>query len=175
MSKGVQLKDNTGEKVYPRPYYAVGDLYLTTNTTNPNLLFGGVWQLFGPGRCLVCVDTSQTEFNTVKKTGGAKTHTLTVDQMPAHDHPADDSAAGGHSHQVYVNGDTNFPLISYPGWSGGNSGQGFSVQGSYNGFRTYTGTDGVHDHNIYVYNRGGGQAHNNLQPFITCYVWLRTA
>ena len=22
---------------------------------------------------------------------------------------------------------------------------------------------------------GGGQAHNNLQPFYTCYIWLRTA
>lgn len=166
MSKGVQLKDNTGEKVYPRPYYAVGDLYLTTNTTNPNLLFGGVWQLFGPGRCLVCVDTSQTEFNTVKKTGGDKTVTLNINQIPAHSHSAWLNNGGGHQHSMW------FGAASSSSGSGGQCGVATSRWGQDNaGMST-----GDHDHGgISVANNGGSQAHNNLQPFITCYVWLRTA
>lgn len=68
--KAVYLKDKTGNKVVTVPYYRVGDLFLTTIATNPSSYLGGKWELFGPGRCLVCVDTSQTEFNSVKKIGG---------------------------------------------------------------------------------------------------------
>lgn len=142
MSKGVQLKDKSGEKVYPRPYYAVGDLYLTTNTTNPNLLFGGVWQLFGPGRCLVCVDTSQTEFNTVKKTGGTKTENITTNQITKA------------NSQMFIPTDVGSTAEGW--WRGEIKSYG---SGSYK-----IGEAGF-----------GGQSHNNLQPFITCYVWLRTA
>lgn len=41
-------------------------------STNPSEWFGGVWEVFATGRTLVGIDTSQTEFNTVMKTGGSK-------------------------------------------------------------------------------------------------------
>lgn len=49
-------------------------------------IYGGTWVAWGVGRVSVGVDTGQTEFNTVEKTGGAKTHTLTVAEMPSHLH-----------------------------------------------------------------------------------------
>lgn len=62
--------------------YPVGSIYITTDGNfNPNNGFGGTWSVFASGRTIVGVDTSQTEFNTVEKTGGSKymqkhTHTL---------------------------------------------------------------------------------------------------
>ena len=68
-------------KVYP-----IGSIYISYNSTNPETLFGGTWEAYGKGQTLVGIDTNQTEFNTVGKTGGEKTHTLTVDEMPIHNH-----------------------------------------------------------------------------------------
>lgn len=85
MGKTVRLKD-TGEKVNPLPGFPVGAIYLSVSNTNPREYFGGTWELIAQGRTLVGVDTNDTDFNTVKKTGGEKTHTLTVNEMPSHTH-----------------------------------------------------------------------------------------
>ena len=146
--KAVYLKDKTGNKVVTVPYYRVGDLFLTTIATNPSSYLGGKWELFGPGRCLVCVDTTQTEFNTVKKTGGSKSVTLNINQIPSHYHNMVD---GGRL--VY--------------WDSGLNQMGDL---NYNGNKPVQTT-----WNTRTANSGGGQAHNNLQPFITCYVWIRIA
>ena len=34
--------------------------------------YGGTWELLCPGKTLVCIDTSDIDFNKVKKTGGSK-------------------------------------------------------------------------------------------------------
>ncbi len=41
------------------------------------------------GRVPVGFDSTQTEFDAMGETGGAKTHTLTVSEMPSHSHTAD--------------------------------------------------------------------------------------
>lgn len=138
--KGVYLKKGN-TKVTVVPYYRVGDLFLTTIATNPSNFLGGTWELFGPGKCLVCVDVNDTDFNTVKKTGGEKTHKLTVNEMPKHRH------------------NTRY------GTSGSSS--------SYGSAFVYTGYDG--NNNAMMLDTGGDQPHNNVQPYITCYVWIRTA
>ena len=66
--------------------YPVGSIYLSVNATNPSVLFGGTWEQV-KGKFLVGVDSSDTDFNTSEKTGGEKTHKLTVDEMPSHNHP----------------------------------------------------------------------------------------
>ena len=38
------------------------------------------------GRCLVGVNTSDNDFKTPEKTGGEKTHKLTIAEMPSHSH-----------------------------------------------------------------------------------------
>ena len=55
--------------------YGVGDNSTTFNV--PNL----------KGRVPVGLDSTQTEFDTRGETGGAKTHTLTIAEMPSHNHP----------------------------------------------------------------------------------------
>lgn len=142
MSKSIQLRNKENEKMYPHPYYPVGSIYLSVNNTNPSKWFGGTWEQIAKGRTLVGVDTSQTEFNTVKKTGGEKTHKLTVDEIPAHSH-------------TIPNGD---------GQRNGDNGSDWQKQGwTVNTYGKVTGSV------------GGGKSHNNLQPYFTCYIWLRTA
>lgn len=148
MIKYGYLKDKQGNQCYPYPYYEVGDLYLTTNSENPNIRFGyGTWSLFGEGRTLVCVDTSDSNFNTVKKTGGEKLHTLTYAEMPTHNH--------------------NMYSLNNAGDGTITNGGGIIQDGSAP-YKTYYAKFAME-------NSGDGQAHNNLQPFITCYVWIRTA
>lgn len=152
--KAVYLKDNNNNKVVTVPYYRVGDLFLTTIATNPSNFLGGKWELFGPGRCLVCVDTSDSDFNTVKKTGGEKTHKLTVNEMPSHNHQYEDITG-------------NRSLNGQFGRSGYYESE--SYMGVTNSVIAYADAD---FRMTYV---GGSESHNNLQPYITCYVWIRTA
>lgn len=66
----------------------VGTIYENNAvSTNPGTLFGmGTWVALAPGRVLVAIDAGQTEFDTLGEQGGAKTHTLTQAEMPAHTH-----------------------------------------------------------------------------------------
>jgi microcystin-dependent protein len=62
-------------------------VFISVVATNPATLLGyGTWVAFAAGRVLVGLDAGQTEFDTVRETGGAKTHTLTTAEMPAHVH-----------------------------------------------------------------------------------------
>lgn len=134
--------------------YPVGSIYLSVNNTNPGTLFGGTWVRWGTGRVPVGVDTTQTEFNTVEKTGGEKTHTLSSNELAKHQHRLDGHAFswGTNKGSVWIQGTT------------ATLGQGTS------GNPLYT-TQGESD---YTYDTGSTEAHNNLQPYITCYMWKRT-
>ena len=131
---------NNNEILSAKKIFPVGSIFTTVTNTNPSTFLGGTWQSFGAGRVLVGVDTSQTEFNNPLKTGGEKTHVLTINEMPIH------------NHNIHV------------GW--GDTGLGAG----------YARVDANNPENRWgVDNSGGGQAHNNLQPYITDYFWRRTA
>lgn len=74
MAKAVQLKDKNGNKVFAAPWMPIGSIYISVINQNPSNYFGGTWEQFANGRTLVGVDTSQTEFNSVEKTGGSQPH-----------------------------------------------------------------------------------------------------
>ena len=84
------------------------------------------------GRVPVGLDKEDTDFDTLGETGGEKKHTLTVDEMPNHNHP-----------------------IS--GWV--NSGAGAYFTATCNN----TGTE--YKNSAYTEATGGGQPHNNMQPY----------
>lgn len=75
--------------------YPIGSIYQSTAPTNPATFMGGVWERFGNGRVLVGVDETDADFNAANKTGGEKSHTLTVDEMPSHRHRQFVSANNG--------------------------------------------------------------------------------
>ena len=67
--------------------FPVGAVFIAVVDTNPGTLLGyGTWSAFAAGRVLVGLDSGQTEFDVVEETGGAKTHTLTTAELPAHNH-----------------------------------------------------------------------------------------
>lgn len=68
--------------------YPVGSVYISVLAANPSTLFGGTWVSIGNGKTLVGIDSSDTDFDTLEETGGAKTHTLTAAQsgLPSHSH-----------------------------------------------------------------------------------------
>ena len=125
----------TLQKVYP-----IGSIYINaTNGTNPGTLLGfGTWATFGAGRVPVGINDSDSDFNEAEETGGAKTHQLSISELPAHTHNVSMSTSD-------VDGD-------------------FLSEGNNTGISTFTTT-----------STGGDQAHNNLQPYITAYMWRRTA
>lgn len=68
---------NFGNKSLIDLVYPVGSIYMSVNNTNPTSLFGGTWVAWGSGRVPVGVNTSDSDFNAVEKTGGAKSITFT--------------------------------------------------------------------------------------------------
>ena len=66
--------------------FPIGQPYITPTNTNPSTILGfGTWERV-KGRVLVGLDENDTDFNTIGKEGGEKTHKLTIDEMPAHTH-----------------------------------------------------------------------------------------
>ncbi len=133
------------EDVFAKPQFPVGYIIMTVSSTNPGTYLGGTWQQWGQGRTIVGVDTSDTDFSTAEKTGGEKTHKLTQDEMPVHSH-------------LLTGAPSNSGSSSTVNLSG--NGYGSAVQQLTYGAAVST---------------GGDQAHNNMPPYITCYIWKRTA
>jgi hypothetical protein len=101
-----KLKDATNIKTILDKVYPVGCIYTSIVATNPATVFGfGTWVSFGSGKMLVGVDTGDADFNAAEKTGGAKTHTLGITEMPPHHHVSHvlcggtDLGGAGSSHQ----------------------------------------------------------------------------
>ena len=66
--------------------FPIGSTYITQTDVNPStILEFGTWERV-KGKVLVGLDENDTDFNTIGKTGGEKTHTLTIEEMPKHNH-----------------------------------------------------------------------------------------
>ena len=76
--------------------YPVGSIYMSAVNVSPASFLGGTWQAIEQGRMLMAAGSSWQ----AGTAGGAAYHTLTVQEMPAHDHSAVETAAGGHTHEA---------------------------------------------------------------------------
>jgi hypothetical protein len=149
--------------------WPVGSVFLSVVATNPAALLGfGTWEAFGAGRTLVGFDAAQSEFDTPEKTGGSKTHTLTANEMPAHTHA---QAAHSHLQDAHVHAQQ----IRNTGTAGTAGAQGGSTANNATAGTTGAATATNQAATAVNQNTGGGAAHNNLQPFITIFMWKRTA
>lgn len=94
--------------------------------------------------------------------GGEAKHTLTIYEMPSHNHSASSSSAGAHSHTLGADRDTAYGTY------------GSSIHGASTGADSYKGSTnvtGAHTHTITISETGGGQPHNNLPPYYAlCYI-----
>ena len=92
---------------------------------------------------------------------------MTVGEMPTHSHSGSAASAGGHTHTT--------PL-GYNVCSG--SGYGKYMPTNESVKRTdnvKSSSSGGHTHTLTLNDAGSGQQHNNMQPYLVCYVWQRTA
>ena len=123
----------------------VGSRYVTQDNTNPSEILGfGTWERL-KGKVCLGLDEDDTDFNTIGKTGGEKTHTLTKNEMPNHNHN----------------------IIT---WNNYNSGTMTGVKVA----KTIDNADGSSSSSQPISGAGGGEAHNNLQPYeVVGYMWIR--
>lgn len=153
---------DTMKKIYP-----VGSIYMSTVSTNPATLFGfGTWEAMPAGHVLLAQGKSSwgTTYN-AGSTGGEATHQLTVGELPAHNHTASTNTTGNHTHQFQLygpNGDTN---MNFPS----------DFDTNYARNKGTTLSAGNHSHTININNTGSSQSHNNMQPYLTVYMWKRVS
>lgn len=130
----IALDVEIGGKTIVDMIYPVGSIYLAYNHTNPGTLFPGTtWtRIYGAFPWFTDANGA------IGLTGGERTVTLTVDNLPAHNH-------GG----TYTNAGT---ARTHAWLASGGSAMGYDTV-----------------------NTGGGEAHNNMPPYIQISAWRRTA
>lgn len=174
LSTGNLLKWD-GEKVVSTEMWPVGSVYISVSNVNPSTLFGGTWVSFASGRTLVGVDTAQTEFNAVQKTGGNKTVTLTKDQLPSLSPRIQLGGSAKGDSDGFIWGDylPNSPEKTPTNvWFPKND----NVGGDDGALHRIWNSEGIRRSSpVRTETFGNNEAHNNLQPYITVYFWQRTA
>lgn len=135
--------------------YPIGSIYMNVNSTNPGTLFGGTWEQI-QGKFLLGMSSSYP----AGSQGGEASHTLTTAEMPSHGHnPANESG--------YFGFITNSKKAFEVGDMGVQSGSG----------RYYPYASAAFDisRNSLTGTTGGGNSHNNMPPYLSIYIWKRTA
>ena len=179
--------------------YPVGSIYFSVTNTNPSSKFGGTWVAWGSGRVPVGVNSDDGNFNSVEKTGGSKTHnhtitvasksaftsgstTLSVSQIPAHQHNG--TTQGGRTDYLRIVGGAGLSYASnqMPGFASAsytdirNTSNFPGANHSHDFTTNATGGSGGHTHSIPAHNHtASSNSPTALPPYITCYMWKRTA
>jgi len=140
-----------------RALYPVGSIYINaTNATNPGTLLGfGTWVAFGAGRVPVGFDSGNSLFDSAEETGGSADAIVV-----SHTHTM--QSAGNHQH-----------TYTQPYFSGAEDGTLRGTPGFLTTPTADTGVAGAHTHTIDSTGSSGTNA--NYQPYITVYMWKRTA
>jgi hypothetical protein len=127
--------------------YPVGSIYMSSNSTSPAYLFGGSWEQIYD-KFLLAAGSSYYS----GQTGGQSKVTLSVEQIPAHNHIVKYSRDSSSSQWV----------------------KGYLYMTSLADSSFSTGTDGS-PCTINMDNTGGGQSHENMPPYLAVYMWKRIA
>ena len=147
--EAVQINMTTLSKLI----YPVGSIYMSANSTNPKNLFGGTWVAWGTGRVPIGVNASDSDFSSVEKTGGSKTVNI------------------AHNHVESVGADANTMYLT----AGANGGLYGSTSNSSANRMTWKGTPATGATRLNKTSTAGSSTQSIVQPYITCYMWKRTA
>lgn len=169
-------------------FYPVGSVYETMDSSfDPNKKWGGTWVRI-KGRVLVGVDENDAYFDVPEKTGGYKKPSIKVENLPSHSH---DVKVGVTINETKLEGGANNIAGQDANWGITAQGNGIVTnKGDTNGFypSTRKTTEKYHDGfwinathkhtastTVSCASTGGGKGFEVLQPYITCYIWKRTA
>jgi hypothetical protein len=143
--------------------FPVGAIYTAVVSTNPATLIGfGTWTAFGAGRVMVGFDSGNALFDTAEETGGSA-DAITV----SHTHTAT-STDSGHTHTTTWNNINDFVQGSQ---SPGAEQSPDDIQGTFN-IATNSSTANI---TTTIASAGSSGTNANYQPYITVYMWKRTA
>ena len=142
--------------------YPVGSIYTNASvSTNPATLLGfGTWTAFGAGRVMIGFDSGNALFDTAEETGGSADAIVV-----SHTHTATSTVTdAGHAHTVGGRDSTAN--------DGGGGSSEFVSTGT--NVSTTTVTTGI---TVATTNASTGSSgtNANYQPYITVYMWKRTA
>ena len=187
-----QLATTAFVEAVKQAMYPVGTIYTNANdATNPATLMGfGTWVAFGAGRVAVGFDAGNALFDTAGETGGSAdaivvthTHTATAGTESAtHTHTFSGTTTGqsaDHTHSFTAGGSSSGPT-SYVSVDTSLTNRGQSTSGTSNDHtHNYSGTTSsegaTHTHAVTVDETGSSGTNANYQPYITVYMWKRTA
>lgn len=144
--------------------YPIGRVIIDETDTDYSNYLGFTWEKTLVGVVPIGKDTTQTEFDTLGKTGGEKTHTLTINEMPKHSHM-------GKIYSRNYNAEVTIPsFTAYARSYDSNLGTGNWA---------WSGSQEIPSSEISntapVADSGGNQPHNNLQPYKVVNYWKRIA
>ena len=143
--------------------WPIGSVYISTNSTNPSVYFGGTWVQTCKSRCLMGAGVNEANTDNGWGTFAASSynfgagarigehhHTLNTDELPSHYHWGIYGANGASKRMA--------------GWG-----------------ETTTHTGTLYEHGANAWEdlqtgyAGGGREHNNMPPGEVVYIWKRTA
>lgn len=175
--------------------YPIGSIYMSVANVSPATFIGGTWEALNEGRVLIGANSTYK----AGSTGGEFTHTLSVKEMPSHDHTwsgttssngshghtASSNSTGAHTHslggRVHAFNGSDADNASHLGYK--------NVHNFYGMGNDTTASAGAHSHTITVNSNGAhthtysgttssngsSNAHNNMQPYLSVYMWKRVS
>ena len=173
---GAYTKTETDEKFKNFCPFKVGDIYLTTNSTNPSSIFlGTTWQKI-EGRFLLGTSGSGAS----KATGGSNAKTITQANLPAVKIQLDSFSLSRGTMEItgdfytsnyikYAGSGAFYTKQTGLGGHGGDSGSGYKI--GFQASRSWTGTTNTAQPQ--TVNLGNGQALDITPAYYTVHMWLR--
>lgn len=151
----IYAQKGSGGSITLNDVYPVGSIYMSVNNASPQSLFGGTWVQL-EDTFLYATSTTADTGTTAPSGQGEATHTLTKNEMPSHNHTQNQHRHQQGHRSVY---DGSGKAVASIGYNAGTSGN----VTYYTSYETPT-----------INNEGGGQAHNNMPPYMKVYMWKRT-